>query len=250
MSNLGRTEKILARLKDNGSASVEELAAALYVSNATIRRDLSDLESTGQIKRTHGGALYAEKSDEISIFIRQMKNAKEKEKVASIALKHMPEFNSVFLDNSSTCLALAARMNMSNKTVITNGLHIATQTAKQSDVNVIIPGGRISPNTSAVLGAMATNTLNDFNFDVCIISCSAIDEHGTYEFTLDSMQIKTIALERAKTRILIVDSKKFGTQAGFRTARLSDFDYIFTDADNSLISKITPSNVPITVFNS
>ena len=52
-----RQTAILQALKENKSANVADLAKKLYVSEATIRRDLAQMESMGLIERTHGGAL-------------------------------------------------------------------------------------------------------------------------------------------------------------------------------------------------
>ena len=68
-----RQNEILKTLKENKSASVSELAKDLYVSEATIRRDLSEMKSMGLIERSHGGALLPENAEEISIFFRMEK---------------------------------------------------------------------------------------------------------------------------------------------------------------------------------
>ena len=57
MLSLERQEEILDILNRNKSATVEELASELYVSGATIRRDLRAMEKQGLIKRSHGGAM-------------------------------------------------------------------------------------------------------------------------------------------------------------------------------------------------
>ena len=115
-----RQNAILQALKENKSANVANLAKKLYVSEATIRRDLAQMESMGLIERTHGGALLPENAEEISIFFRMEKNAREKERAATKALPHIPYFKSVFIDSSSTALALAERMDLNHKTVVTS----------------------------------------------------------------------------------------------------------------------------------
>lgn len=106
---------------------VKNLAASFYVSEATIRRDLKEMQAMGLIERSHGGAVLPENAEEVSIFVRIGKNAKEKERAATNALKILPEFTfkSVFVDSSSTALALAERMDLSYKTVVTNNLQTA-----------------------------------------------------------------------------------------------------------------------------
>ena len=46
-----RQDEILDILNKNKSATVEELASELFVSGATIRRDLREMEKQGLIKR-------------------------------------------------------------------------------------------------------------------------------------------------------------------------------------------------------
>jgi len=75
-----RQNEILRRLKENKTANVNELAKDLFVSEATIRRDLAEMKSMGLIERSHGGALLPENAEEISIFFRMEKNASEKER--------------------------------------------------------------------------------------------------------------------------------------------------------------------------
>ncbi len=247
-----RSNKIVKYLKENHKATVEELAAYFYVSEATIRRDLTELNKLGQVKRTHGGAVFTDDTDEISIFVRKTKNAKEKEQTAFIALKHLTalDFHTVFFDNSSTSLALAERMDLAHKTVVTNGLQIAMSVFKQDSVNPIIPGGELLYNTSAVLGSLTTSMINSFNFDLSITSCSAIDAGGTYELSLESMQIKKTAFARSKKRVLLADSTKLSTNAAFKSAELKDYDLIITDASDEDLKKLClGGELPANIFN-
>ena len=110
---LERYNRISEYIKEKGRATVEELAGTLFVSPATIRRDLAEMQRLGMLKRTHGGAIHIDTGDEVSIFIRMDRDGEEKEKAASVALANLPTFNSVFIDNSSTCLCLAEKMDLS-----------------------------------------------------------------------------------------------------------------------------------------
>ncbi len=242
-----RNKKILEYLKDRKSATVDELSQYLFVSPATVRRDLTELQKLGQVERSHGGVLIVEGADEISIFIRQAKNAKEKEQAASIALKHMPEFQTVFIDNSSTCLALAERMNFAFKTVITYGLQVALRLSTRNNITLIIPGGEIKSNTTAAMGAMTVRAIENMRFDLCLASCAALDKTGAYEFSLESMQIKRAAFERSTSKLLIADKTKLGTATTFRTAPPEAYTAIITNADDKDIAPLR--DVGAVVYN-
>ena len=82
MLTLERQEKIIEYLKVRKSEKTSALAKALYVSEATIRRDLIEMEKLGLVRRSHGGVVLFENSnDEPSIVIRMNEMAQEKQKM-------------------------------------------------------------------------------------------------------------------------------------------------------------------------
>lgn len=65
----------------------QKLMEILYVSEATLRRDLTKMEQKGLIKRTYGGAMIVESiANESSILIREQKQVSEKEKLPANVL--------------------------------------------------------------------------------------------------------------------------------------------------------------------
>src|SRR5579862_9027035 len=54
-----RAELILARLRERGTVSAQELVRMLRVSAPTVRRDLERMEADGVLRRVHGGAYLA-----------------------------------------------------------------------------------------------------------------------------------------------------------------------------------------------
>ncbi len=70
-----RFKEIEDYLKKHQRATIEELSKMLYVSEATIRRDLNEMQKLGMVKRTHGGALLTSEENEPNIFVRIEKNA-------------------------------------------------------------------------------------------------------------------------------------------------------------------------------
>ncbi len=224
-----RQNEILKILREKKSAGVTALAQDLYVSEATIRRDLAEMKSMGLIERSHGGALLPENADEISIFFRMEKNAGEKERAATKALPHIPSFKSVFVDSSSTALALAERIDLSFKTVVTNNLQTAIQLSKKPNINLIMLGGNVHFNTNSATGSWTARQLQDFSFDLMISSCAAIIGNDVFERSIEQKEIKKVAFEHCKMRILLIDHTKFSANGTYRLAALSDYDVVVTD---------------------
>ncbi len=225
-----RQNEILKRLKEKKSAAVKELARALFVSEATIRRDLVEMKGMGLVERSHGGALLPENAEEISIFFRMQRNAAAKEKVATNALPHLPPFKSVFIDSSSTALALAERIDLSYKTVLTNNLQTAIQLSKKPDVNLILLGGSVRFNTISTTGSWTARQLEDFSFDLMIASCAAVTENESLESSLEQKEIKRVAFTRCQKKILLFDHTKCEQRGTYRLASLEEYDVIVTDA--------------------
>ena len=149
-----RESQILNILKEKKYAKIEEIAKEIYVSEATVRRDVAKLKSLGLLERDHGGAIFVENSEEVHIFVRREQDPFEKLATAQIALPHLPEFNSVFIDNSSTLLALANIMDFRHKTVVTNGITLAGELSKKEHINVIVPAGNVMNNSNSITGPL------------------------------------------------------------------------------------------------
>ena len=225
-----RQNEILKRLKEHKTAVVSVLAKELYVSEATIRRDLAEMKSMGLVERSHGGALLPENAEEISIFFRMEKNANEKERAATKALPYIPSFKSLFIDSSSTALALAERLDLNFKTVVTNNLQTAIQLSKKPNLNLILLGGNVHFNTNSATGSWTARQLEDFAFDLMISSCAAVIGDSSFERSLDQKEIKRAAFQRCKQKVLLVDHTKFTAHGTYRLAALSDYDLVVTDA--------------------
>lgn len=224
-----RHQAILAYLKETQKASIKELAGGLFVSEATIRRDLSELRSLGLIERVHGFALLPDYSEEVSIFVRMNENAREKEKAASHVLSKLPEFQTIFFDSSSTALALAQRVDLRFKTVVTNSLQTAVLLSKKKDINLILLGGCVQHNTVSATGSWTVRQLNDFSFDLMVSSCAAISGDEVLERTMEQREIKYAAFLRSRKRVLVADHFKFGAKGSYRVASLGDYDLVATD---------------------
>lgn len=233
-----RIDGIYEYLKKHRRASIEDLAKALYMSQSTIRRDLAEMQQLGMIARYHGGAMLRDGADELSIFTRLEKDTEHKQRVAEIAIRHIPEFSSVFIDNSTTCLALTQKLDLAGKLVVTNGLQLALQLSRRKDVQLVIPGGSVHFNTNALTGSMATRMMRTFTPDLMLFSCAALSEKGIFERSLETTQLKQVVTEQCRCRILIADESKLGASAAFRIARPEDMDAIITDAPDERISAL------------
>ena len=103
-----RDTQILEILEQNGPTSVHELCKKLYLSEATVRRSLSELAHKELINRTHGGAELRKVLNRARPFSNRMfLNTAAKRDIARKAASIVPNDCTIFLDQSSTCYYLA-----------------------------------------------------------------------------------------------------------------------------------------------
>ena len=240
-----RFRMILDYLEVHKRATVDEIASKLYVSPATVRRDFAAMQKLGMLQRTHGGAIYLSASEDVSIFVRMEKESTSKETVATVAMNHLPEFKSCFIDNSSTVFALATRLDLSFKTVVTNGLQAAAKLSEKKNVEVIFLGGLIRYSNYASTGIYPCKMLDDFSLDVMFSGAASVKPSGAFERSLETMEIKQSAFRHCRKRILLVDKSKFSENFIYRTVPLHDYDVVCTDADNATIAPYLAQGVNI-----
>ena len=75
-----RQMEILEYMNVHETISVKEIVKKFYVSEATARRDLEQLEKSGLIRRVFGGAVLLTGSDkQVPLFVRERENEQEKD---------------------------------------------------------------------------------------------------------------------------------------------------------------------------
>src|SRR5258708_30719188 len=103
-----RRKLLLELIAGRGFATLEELVRQVGVSESTVRRDLEALESTGSIKRTHGGAVTsAEVRAMPALEDRQATSAAEKRAIGRTTAGLIEDGETVLLDGGTTTMEVA-----------------------------------------------------------------------------------------------------------------------------------------------
>ena len=231
MLTLERQNEILEYLKQKKTATVRDLAAILYVSDATIRRDLGEMETLGLLRRSHGGAVLLEKNrDELSVLVRMEQNADAKRVMSDLVIPQLEDCSSVWMDSSSTVHFLSTVWRPAHKTVFTTGVQTALELAKLPDTQVVMPGGVLKFHTDSLEGEVTRDQMRSFFADAMVCSCGGIGTEGAVtESTLSQCAIKQGMMAQSRRRILVADNSKIGERRAFRIAHLRDFHVLVTD---------------------
>ncbi len=232
MLTLERQEEILEILNRNKSATVEELASELFVSGATIRRDLRSMEKQGLIKRSHGGAMPFKSSAEESAFaIREQENISAKRTIANLAVKLINNGDSVFLDSSSTVgLTVPLLNNFNYLSVTTTGLYNAMLLSQTNKVKIYIAGGQIQNHSNSIIGTDTLDYISRIHADVSLLSCSGLDtKYGFTDASIEQANLKQQMRKNSNIVAMLCDSTKFGKTFLCTDFQFDEIDYLITE---------------------
>jgi DeoR/GlpR family transcriptional regulator of sugar metabolism len=216
MGAIERQRDIEAALQTQRKVLVDELAKRYGVSEVTIRKDLSELESRGVLLRTHGGAVLAEKPDMvISLHRRAAERVPEKDAIARTAALRIKDGESILLDTGTTTLALARLLRGRNLNVVTNSIPIAMELAADEQVSVIVVGGTLRKSSLALMGALSLDPLKAIHVDRAFMGASGFDAKTGFSCqNLIEAETKQAMLKTAHEVVMLVDRDKF-TRAAF-----------------------------------
>jgi DeoR family fructose operon transcriptional repressor len=236
-----RRQHLVDLARTEGRLDVASVAADLDVTPETIRRDLTDLERRGLLRRVHGGAIPAERfRTEQAVTERAGRMTAEKRRIAARALDLVPERGTVLLDAGTTTGELAAGFPDRELTVVTNALPIATILADRPRLTVHVLGGRLRPRTLANVDGTALRALEDLRVDRAFVATNGVTGRGLSTHDHAEAQVKAAMIEAARDVVLLVDHTKLGDDQLVRYARLEQVDVLITDTgvDDDLVTEL------------
>ncbi len=244
-----RLERLREILRIDHVVSVEELSRELKVSAATVRRDLGQLESLGEVRRVHGGAVGTESRLEEPLFDDKTSiAAREKQRIAQAALKYIKPNDTIFLDGGSTVLELARLVrDRSNLTVVTNSLRAAIELAAQGP-RVIMIGGEFRRLSQTLVGALTRLTLNQVHLDRAFMGTIGLTlEEGLTTTDPSEAYTKELVMQHARQVILLADHSKVGKVSFACAGQLRKVQVLITDKqiDRKFASRLRKNGVEV-----
>lgn len=229
-----RKQIILELLEERNAVTVVELSGVLSLSEVSVRKILKDMEDSGLLKRTWGGAVSRSGSQkELEHDQKATRHISEKNAMAAVALSLINDGDAIFLDSGSTNLALAellAKQSWQNLAVGTNALNIASRLANIKGITVIMTGGELRGNALSCVGPIAENTLKTTFFDKGFVSTYRITpRHGISTPNVYEAHFKQCLMRACKENIVMADHSKFGDDSMMQIAELDELDCIITD---------------------
>lgn len=233
MYNIERKRQILDILIREKRSSVRDLARVLYVSEATVRRDLNFLAKEGKIQKAFGGAVICEQfGSDIPFSVRRQHHLAEKQQICKAAAALVAEGMTVFLDASSTTEALVPYLRSFHELqVVTNNPRIPLLLT-DSTVSVYSTGGILNHASETYWGHFAEAMIDCMNADIVFFAARGFREDGQItDSSQTECHIKQRMIARARQSCFLCDSEKIGRSYLFTVAQAMETDYVFSETE-------------------
>lgn len=245
-----RRFEILEQVNRQGRTSVSELSRSFGVSEVTIRADLQVLAEQSLLIRTHGGAIAATRlSADLSLALRRQQQVQAKDHIGEAAAKLVHDGDSIFLDTSSTALAIARHLaQRRHVTVVTNGIAIIQELMDAPGIEVVVPGGRLRRETASLIGIDGAESLARYNIQKGFFGAHGLSlAEGLTDVSADEAEVKRLLVSRCRQVIAVVDATKWGRAGLASFAHLDDVDIVITDQDarSDLVDQVRSTGVEV-----
>lgn len=233
-----RSNYILKKISIDGFVNIKNLAGRLKVTEMTIRRDLRKLSHENIINLIPGGAVLKKNSvpveDEEKYLIKTAESLmlEEKIKICRKAASLVEPNDVIIIDTGSTTENLPKFIpeNMP-LTIICYTLNVLFKVYENKNWKLVFPGGYFHEDTLMFERPEGIEMIKKIRANKAFISAAGVSEKlGLTCATSYEKNTKKAVIESSDTKILLIDSSKFGKIKISHFAELTDFDAIITDS--------------------
>ena len=210
-----RKRKILNYINSKHAVTATDLMEKFNASEATIRRDLTEMDKKGLISKVHGGAVSIQNqiSMDFKVSEREKQNREDKIAIAKYAASLISANDTVFLDAGTTTSYLIDYIEASNVKFITNAI-IHAQKLASKGYSVYLTGGKLKSTTEALVGVECYEFLSNYHFSIGFFGTNAVNfETGYTTPDPDEAKIKQCALLHTVSPYVLCDHSKFDMTA-------------------------------------
>ena len=245
-----RRQEILNRINRQGRVSVAELGQRFGVSGVTIRSDLQALAERNLVVRTHGGAVPAGRGIyDLSLASRRQRQVQEKSRIGEASAALVADGDAIFLDSSSTALAIAQRLkNHRHLTIITNSLAVTQEMLDAPGVTVVSAGGTLRRDTASLVGTDGLELLHKYNIQKGFFGAHGLSIlEGLTDVSAEEAQVKRPLVAMCRRVIAVLDATKWGQVGVASFAGLQQVDTVITDchAPTDLVDPVRALGVEV-----
>jgi DeoR/GlpR family transcriptional regulator of sugar metabolism len=201
------------------------------VHEATVRRDLTEIEHEGLVKRTHGGVTIEQWThNEASFNERTGHQLEQKVRIGKLAASMVQDGDHIIIDSGTTTLHIARSLtHRSNITVVTNDMNVAAELRDAPGVKVILTGGELYPSSYMLNGMFTDHVLGSLHVQKAFIGIPAIHpKYGLMHPEAQLVPTKQNMIKAAHEIIVVADDSKIGKLSLHTVAPIEQMNTLIT----------------------
>lgn len=232
MNSIRRAE-MKAYIEENNVVTIKQLQELFSdVSLMTIHRDLDALAEEGEVIKFRGGAKSIRHAADLEFQVRIQENNPGKQAMARKALSLLQPHSAVFLDASTTNLALVRNMPDIHVNIFTTGPSIAVELCRLHNPVVTLCCGTVNRKNMALSGQNTLEMLDKINIDLAFIGVSGCSAEAGFTCGTESdMLVKRMVIKKARTSVAMCGLDKFKCLMPYTFAQLEDVQYLISDGE-------------------
>jgi DeoR family ulaG and ulaABCDEF operon transcriptional repressor len=229
-----RIQIILRMAGERGVVPVGDLVAATGASPATIRRDLTELAASGQIRRVHGGIEAADQMQPHTLATRafdvsQTLNIDHKRAIARAATDLCVDGESIIINAGTTTFQMVEWLASRRLHILTNSYPMAQELIAGSENRIVLPGGEVYRKQGIIVSPFDDDAIQHYSASKMFMSCASIGPMGLIEGDPLIARAEAKLLRRAQDLIVLADHSKFDARGAIAVCPLSRVSKIITD---------------------
>ena len=230
-----RQESIMGMLTRDGKVRVKELSDKFRVTEDCIRKDLGALEKQGKLKRTYGGAVVLrENLHTMEVSKRRNTDVEAKRRIAQAAVRLINDKDMVFLDISTSNLAVAELLAKEQRelTVVTNMIDILVILAQNPKIRLVFAGGKINKSRDGFWGGMTMDFISHLKPDIAFVGAVGVDvkENSVSTYDIEDGINKAATIRVSKRAYVVAEAKKLSADGNYNYATLDTLSGLITDS--------------------
>lgn len=256
MDRYTRWNALLHLLADSGRLTVEDAAAKLGVSPATVRRDFDGLAAARRIIRTRGAAVHGTPASADPAVLRgaAARHARpELRRMAVEAASLVRPGGVVGVTGTPVVRHVAravagradgvgpqrsgeeqpARPDLGDRpptTLVTNDLAIADELSGRPSLKLVLTGGVLAAGRPLLVGPLAGLLLQGISLDVVVLGATAVDpDFGVTAADETDADLGALMVSRARQVVAVADSGRLDHAAFARVCATERLDVLVTD---------------------
>lgn len=253
-----RQQLIIDILNEQQFASVRTLSSQLDSSEATIRRDITKMSASGQLKKIRGGAeAIGDNNTQVkrqhlkgSVFLADKeRHANNKRLIAQKAVELCDDGESIIINGGSSTYMMGEFLAKRELNILTNSFVLAQYLSENSSNQITLPGGEIYRKQGIILSSFENDTIQYYHGRKMFMGTPGMSSSGVMESDPLLIRAEQKLRKQAEKLIVLADSSKLGKRSNFIFSPLSEVDMLITDdnADPKIVREFQAQGIEVVI---